>query len=170
MRFFLDTEFTTDDPAALELMSIGIVGEDGSEFYAVSSEFDPARMSDWVREHVLPLLEPRRDPVWMSRTTIRDRVVAFLGDRATELWGYVPAYDWFLVHGLFGGWSKLPDSIPWNCWDLKQWAWELGVVDELPKQTTTEHHALEDARYDRELYEHLAGIARARGLPVPRRR
>jgi len=166
VRFFIDTEFTTDDPSTLELISIGVVGEDGSEYYAVSNEFDERRVGDWVGEHVMGLLEPRTDPVWRSRAHIRDDLVAFLGERATELWGYSPAYDWFLLHGLFGGWSKLPETFPWNCWDLKQWAWQLGATD-LPEQTSRTHHALDDARHDRDVFVFLLGIARARRFPAP---
>ena len=39
MRYFYDTEFI-EDGSTIELVSIGIVAEDGREFYAVSTEFD----------------------------------------------------------------------------------------------------------------------------------
>ena len=42
MRFFYDTEFI-EDGETIELISIGIVGDDGREYYAVSTDFDPAR-------------------------------------------------------------------------------------------------------------------------------
>lgn len=164
MRFFLDTEFTTDVPEEVELISIGVVGEDGSEFYAVSNEFETDRCGPWVTENVLPLLEPRDDPVWRTRAQIRDDLVAFLGDRATEMWGYSPGYDWWVVHSLFGRWGNLPEAFPWNCWDLKQWAWHLGVVDSLPSQTELPvHHALADARHDRMVHGFLADVAARAG-------
>lgn len=166
MRFFIDTEFTSDDPDHLQLISIALVGEDASEFYAVSTEFDRSACSDWVVEHVLPHIEPRDHQAWMSGAQIRDGIVSFLGARAKEMWGYVPAYDWFLLHRLFGGWSKVPESFPRHVWDLKQWAWQLGVT-EFPEQDSREHHALDDARWDRLLFEHLCELARARGLPAP---
>ncbi len=40
MKFFLDTEFI-EDGRTIDLVSIGVVAEDGREFYAVSTEFDP---------------------------------------------------------------------------------------------------------------------------------
>lgn len=166
MRFFLDTEFTDEDPARLELISIGVVAEDGREYYAVSNEFDEARCSDWVRQHVLPSLEPRDDPAWRARATIRDDLVAFVGERGTELWGYVPGYDMLLLHGLFGGWSHLPESWPWNMWDLKQWAWHLGAT-ELPANPGREHHALDDARHAVRIFDFLAQVARGRRWPDP---
>ena len=48
MRFFYDSEFI-EDGRTIELISIGVVAEDGREYYAVSSEFDPSRAGDWVR-------------------------------------------------------------------------------------------------------------------------
>ena len=41
MRYFYDTEFI-EDGETIELVSFGVVAEDGREFYAVSSDFDPA--------------------------------------------------------------------------------------------------------------------------------
>ena len=165
VRYFIDTEFTTDDPSAIELISIGIVAEDGREYYAISKGFDQERVSGWVAEHVLPLLEPESDPGWRPLETIRDELISLLNDPNDEVWGYSPAYDWFLVHSLFGGWSKLPETMPRHCWDLKQWAWQMKVTD-LPRQTAREHHALEDARHDAVVYSHLRSVAKARGYPL----
>jgi hypothetical protein len=161
MRFFIDTEFTSDAPGRLELISIAFAAEDGSEFYAVSSEFDEGNASDWVRANVLPQLEPRDDPAWMTRDGIRDGLVAFVGERATELWGRSPAYDMVLLHGLFGGWGALPQGWPWHCWDLKQWSVHLGLT-ELPDPPERAHHALVDARHQRDLFTLLHDVARGR--------
>lgn len=48
VRYFYDTEFI-EDGQTIELVSIGIVAEDGREYYAVSTDFDPARANPWVR-------------------------------------------------------------------------------------------------------------------------
>ena len=55
MRYFYDTEFI-DDGRTIELISIGVAAEDGREYYAISTEFDPDRAGAWVRKHVLPKL------------------------------------------------------------------------------------------------------------------
>ncbi len=55
MRYFYDCEFI-EDGRTIELVSIGVVCEDGREFYAVSTEFDPDRAGKWVRRNVLPKL------------------------------------------------------------------------------------------------------------------
>jgi len=54
MRLFLDTEFT--DLLHCELLSIGIVSEDGREFYAECSDADLSLCSDFARYGVLPQL------------------------------------------------------------------------------------------------------------------
>src|SRR6266849_4998295 len=52
MRYFLDTEFI-DDGHAIDLISIGIVPDDGRELYLQSVEFNIDKASPWVRENVL---------------------------------------------------------------------------------------------------------------------
>lgn len=54
MRLFLDTEFT--DFIDCDLISIGIISEDGREFYAERNDFDLSRCSEFVKAAVLPLL------------------------------------------------------------------------------------------------------------------
>ena len=65
VRFFYDCEFI-EDGATIDLVSIGVVDETGREFYAVSTEFDPARAIDWVRRNVLDKLPSPADPAWRS--------------------------------------------------------------------------------------------------------
>ena len=52
LRYFLDTEFI-EDGKTIDLISIGIVSEDGREFYAVNEDCDFGKASDWVLENVL---------------------------------------------------------------------------------------------------------------------
>lgn len=52
MRFFIDAEFI-EDGRTIDLISIGIVREDGREFYAINDDCDWDKASDWVRENVL---------------------------------------------------------------------------------------------------------------------
>jgi hypothetical protein len=55
MLIFLDTEFS--DFADRELISIGMVGEDGRHaFYAELQDFDREKCNGFVRSTVLPLL------------------------------------------------------------------------------------------------------------------
>ena len=77
MRFFYDCEFI-EDGTTIDLVSIGVVGEDGREFYAVSTEFDPSRAGAWVRANVLPKLPSPADPAWRSRSRLRADLLDFV--------------------------------------------------------------------------------------------
>lgn len=65
MKYFLDTEFIEGFHKPLfgkkrhfiDLISIGIVAEDGRQYYAVSKEFNPKDADSWVTKNVL---EPLR--------------------------------------------------------------------------------------------------------------
>lgn len=66
MRYYIDTEFSekTKRPLFgkpyhfLQLISIGIVAEDGREYYAINQDFTFDEASDWVKHNVLkPLVD-----------------------------------------------------------------------------------------------------------------
>jgi hypothetical protein len=56
MRYFYDTEFI-EDGKTIDLISIGIVAEDGRYLYLQSTEFQHRKASPWVKEHVLLQLD-----------------------------------------------------------------------------------------------------------------
>jgi hypothetical protein len=55
MRYWYDTEFL-DTGSTIDLVSIGMVAEDGRELYLQSCEFEHSKANDWVKEHVFPHL------------------------------------------------------------------------------------------------------------------
>jgi hypothetical protein len=139
----------------LDLISVGLVAEDGREFYAESSDVDWSRANRWTVQTVRPLLQ---GPA-MPQEDIGYGVRRFTdGDESPVFWGYFPAYDWVAFTWLFGGLSDLPFHFPQLCLDIKQWAIELGDP-ELPVQQGVRHHALADARWTREAWTYLAGLA-----------
>ena len=114
MRYFYDTEFI-EDGRTIELISIGVVAEDGREYYAVSTEFDPERAGSWVRANVLPKLPPPASQLWRSRRQIRADLEKFLGvsdgeRRPIELWAWVAAYDHVALCQLWGPMTALPPA------------------------------------------------------------
>ena len=147
MRYFYDTEFI-EDGRTIELISIGVAAEDGREYYAVSTEFDPGRAGRWVRTHVLPKLPPPASKLWRSRSTIRTELEAFLGiDGAEpiELWAWVGAYDHVVLCQLWGTMPELPAAIPRFTRELRQF-WEDRGKPQLPARSPGSHDALVDAR------------------------
>ncbi len=121
MRFWYDTEFL-EDGRTIELVSIGVVAEDGREYYAVSSEFDPDRAIPWVRRNVLDKLPSPADRAWRSRERIRDDLLAFLTEpgEPIELWAWYAAYDHVALAQLWGAMPGLPLAIPRFTHELAQ--------------------------------------------------
>lgn len=163
MRFWYDTEFL-EDGRTIELVSIGVVAEDGREYYAVSTEFDPAAAIPWVRENVLPQLPPQGDPAWRSKAQIRADLIDFLQE-APELWAWIGPYDHIVLVQLWGDMLALPRHLPRYTREVKQlWA-SLGEPP-LPKQPSADHHALADARHVKVKWEAMAEKAYLLGLTI----
>eukprot|EP00918_Siedleckia_nematoides_P036361 GHVU01079058.1.p1 GENE.GHVU01079058.1~~GHVU01079058.1.p1 ORF type:complete len:311 (-),score=46.14 GHVU01079058.1:287-1219(-) len=152
MKIWFDTEFV-EDGHTIDLISIGMVREDGAAYYAECAEFDPDRAGDWVARNVLPHLTGEAKP----RVQIAREIAAFAGERP-EFWAYYADYDWVALCQLYGTMMDLPKGWPMYCRDLKQWADMLGGAA-LPPQDTTEHHALNDAQWTRAAWEHLSLLA-----------
>ncbi|HEX7760339.1 MAG TPA: 3'-5' exoribonuclease [Caulobacteraceae bacterium] len=153
MKYFFDTEFI-DQPYTLDMISIGIVAEDGREYYAESNEVDWSRASKWTLAHVKPQLEG----FGMEREKIGYAIRRFTEhDEAPEFWGYFPAHDWVMFCWLFGGMGELPFHYPQHCLDLRQWAMHLGDP-ELPHQSSARHNALADAKWTKQVWEFLARL------------
>ncbi len=154
MRFWIDTEFDDSRPA-VDLIALAAVSEDNREYYAVSTDFDPARVKPWVKENVIPKLGSNNSDLWKSLSVMREEFLGFVGTEPAEFWSLNPTYDWYLITwNFFHGWDNLPSNWPFECYDLAQWAFHLGV--KLPKMDDPEeHHALADAHYHRQLYEFL---------------
>lgn len=154
MKYFLDTEFIEGFHKPLfgkrrhfiDLISIGIVREDGREYYAISNEFNPNDADKWVKENVISKL-PRKSVNWSDQggdgpraisesllykpnSVIANEVRLFFGcyedslfwraPPCIEVYGYYSDYDWVLLCSLFGRMIDLPKGFPMFCIDLKQ--------------------------------------------------
>jgi hypothetical protein len=160
MKFFLDTEFIERGSGyPLTLLSIGIVAENGREFYAVH-DTPTTGANQWVIDNVLPHLgESERLSLGEIKTRIMDWVSDCQGnDGKPEFWGYFADYDWVVFCQIFGTMIDLPKGWPMYCRDLKQWCDQLGNP-RLPPQDSTEHNALNDARWNRKAFEVLVEVA-----------
>jgi len=158
MKYWIDTEFIAR-PFTIDLISIGLVAENGREFYAESNETDWSKASPWTLANVRPQLDGKG----MSREDISYALRNFAdGDEHPVFWGYFPAFDWVAFVGLFGGLEELPFHYPQLCLDIKQWAIELGDP-QLPEPQGARHHALRDARWTRDAWAFLARLDPAAG-------
>ena len=175
-KYWLDTEFI-EDGRTIDLISLGIVAEDGRAHYFQSTEAHFHCANDWVRANVLPHLEHQgcnrqttpsewrcdwKDDIpscpWRSRRQIAEELIRFCDPERygkPEFWGYYADYDWVALCQVFGTMMDLPKGWPMYCRDLKQWADSLGNPT-LPEQGRGEHHALADAQWNRQAWLFLA--------------
>lgn len=164
MRYWYDTEFI-EDGVSIELLSIGIVAEDGREFYAENGEADLRKASPWVVEHVLPNMwsqQPcaNRPSPWASGKVvggflqyreIRDAIKDFCNPckyGIPEFWADYAAYDHVALCQLFGMMVQLPPNYPMYTRDLRQEIDRAGI--EPATQLVGNHNALSDARWVRD--------------------
>jgi hypothetical protein len=157
MRFFFDTEFF-EDGWTIDLISIGIVAEDGREYYAENTEFVRVKASAWVEENVFPHLKCFQGDFSFhkNRATIAKEILGFVGREKPEFWAYYSAYDWVALCQLYGQMIDLPKGWPMWCRDIKQLCMSVGN----PKleKVAGEHNALVDARWNMAMWEKLNNL------------
>lgn len=169
LRIWYDCEFV-EDGRTIDLLSIGMVAEDGRELYRVNGDYeimDRAVRHDWLRENVagyLPVHLYQEPGYWVwepnhpdfeavrDRDRIRDDVEQFIRDSLAisgyddvRLWAWYGAYDHVAYAQLFGKMIDLPEGFPMWTNDLKQEVDRIGnpKLPDLPGKQ--EHHALADA-------------------------
>ena len=176
-----DTEFL-EDGKTIELISIGIVSNDGREYYAVNSDMDVDRIrkDSWLLENVwkhLPLRGYRSHLVTVGcgneirtkdagildtkdvrvkpKWVIANEVRDFLlaGSGEPELFAYYAAYDHVALAQLWGRMINLPEGIPMWTHDLMQYLEQMPEDFQKPPQDGDEHHALADARWNMKLLQ-----------------
>ena len=159
MKYFLDTEFSeSGHMQPIMLISIGIVSEDGREYYAEPNDTDLSFADEWLHKNVIPhLTGPKK-----NRKDIADDILEFIGwpfgahDEKPEFWAYFADYDWVVFCQLFGRMIDLPAGLPMLCHDIKQMANHMGIPKHaFPKQVGVAHNALEDARWNRKVHMFL---------------
>lgn len=174
-RVWYDTEFI-ENGRTIDLISIGMVREDGAEYYAVSSDSaeddikSRIQNHQWLMENVVPHLPVTSKPSYRAGENsckwgfyhldlhsplvkpawvIRNEVTAFLAVPQLQLRAWYGAYDHVVLMQLWGRMIDKPEGIPMWTFDLKQEADRLGNP-QVP-DWGTEHNALDDAKRAREI-------------------
>jgi hypothetical protein len=150
MKIWFDTEFI-EDGKTIDLLSIGMVREDGKTLYLENLSADVNRASQWVKDNVIAHLDYVKHGV--AREEIGPKVKAFVEEKP-EFWAYYADYDWVALCQLYGTMMDLPKGWPMYCRDVKQLCDDMGNP-KLPEQNSTEHHALADALWTREAWQFL---------------
>lgn len=160
---FIDTEFTSLDPAIGELLSVGIVKQDGSTLYLELETTAP--IDPWVERHVMPQLKQQK----ISASDAKQQIRAFIGRKMPYAMAYVDNYDNLYLVKLFGvgklpfKWMTLdfstvlfmhgvdPAKLLANGSDVKVFYESLGIDFKIYRQ----HHALDDALLLRDVWQKL---------------
>lgn len=183
MKVFYDTEFL-EDGKTIELISIGMVAENGTTYQAYNSEMPTERIKNhhWLMGNVVPHLplvngvgeidgkkyftldykDVNVKPRWVIANEVRTWLRSF---DSLELWAYYCSYDHVALAQMFGPMVNLPMGIPMFTNDLRQLIGLVGKVTGLSKQQLmpkypdhVEHDALSDARQVMMHYNHLRTV------------
>jgi hypothetical protein len=163
---YYDTEFL-EDGKTTDLISIGMVTDDGREYYAVVGDDDlisRAREHPWLLESVvssLPVKASGTGNFWdwdgqhPDYPSVKDRAVIaaevrdfILAKPDPRLWAWYGSYDHVVLSQLWGRMIDHPAGVPMWTADLKQETELLGYgEDDLPALPgVVQHNALSDAR------------------------
>ena len=173
MKYFYDTEFI-EDGKTIDLISIGIIAEDGREYYAVNSDMPVNRIQKepWLCRNVIPHLPltftgvteagpysflfnlDRKStlvrPEWVIANEVREFLLA--NGEPVDLWADFSAYDHVVLCQLWGRMIDLPKGLPMRTNDFQQKLEDMGFPA-IPEQPSGLHDALADARHLRDSFK-----------------
>jgi hypothetical protein len=179
MKVMYDTEFLERPGGTIAPISIGMVREDGREYYAVYADMPTLEIArnEWLMENVMASIghkqftshvtgtgQPVRDffltdPDAKPQSLIRMQILEFVYDIKPEWWAWYGAYDHVVFCQTFGRMIDLPAGFPMFTNDLKQFVKASGNP-QMPEQPAGKHNALEDARFNWERYNFLTQHAK----------
>ena len=150
LNLFLDTEFA--DLEATELISLALVSEDGKHVFYAERDPLPIEATEFVREHVYPLLE--RGKAVLNDALFTTRLRAFISAVDEPLVIYDYPGDWRLLSWALNGFD-LPRNVTMNYGSMPDIMVTLEQSSTVLEYTeawfdthpqAARHHALVDAR------------------------
>lgn len=162
MKIFFDTEFTGLHQNT-NLISIGIVAEDGREFYAEISDYNNRYISVWVKENVINNLTGKNV---IKQAELKDKLTRWLEQYdEVEVWSDCLAYDWVLFCQIWGGAGFVPRNVSYIPFDICTMMKLNGVDPDINREEyvgkekfrkARKHNAMHDARVIKACYDKLA--------------
>lgn len=140
LLLFLDTEFT--DFTAMVLISIGIVSQEGHEFYAENSEYTLTWCNDFVKSQVLPKLQGGEHA--MPYAHLKEKLQIWLSDLLEEYSSVLFVFDHSIDGSLLG--DLLTDYPQKEKVEGRRDDLDAGIELYFMYDRSNEHHALHDAR------------------------
>lgn len=163
MKLFFDTVFTGLHQNTT-LLSIGIVDENGREFYRELDDYDPTQLNDWLRTNVVAnFLNEGSVNHSMLREDLREWLKAYDFGETIEVWSDCLAYDWVLFCEIFGGAFEVPKNIYYIPFDICTLMKIKGIDPDINREDLTDklwgderkHNSLHDAKVIKACYDKL---------------
>lgn len=161
MKVFFDTEFTGLHQNTT-LISVGLVDENGREFYAELIDYDQTQVDDWLQDNVIANLNGKnRSTTEQLRYDLAKWLSAY--DKV-EMWSDCLSYDWVLFGNIWGHAFDIPKNIYYIPFDICTMMKLKGVDPDINREeyafnavpeTAQKHNALWDAQVIRACYENL---------------
>jgi 3'-5' exoribonuclease-like protein len=173
MRYHHDFEFEENGETIIPI-SLGMVSDDNRELYMINKEYMqsyidlegyywkgkyPSELTNWLCVNVCDKIsQDDIDAYGVDYDAWGVRIIDFISDggkykswREVELWGYYAAYDHVALAQVFGPMINLPAPIPMFTNELMT----IQHGQDLPTrpEDLPEHHALNDAKYQRLVFE-----------------
>lgn len=180
MKVFFDTEFTGLHQNTT-LISIGLVSEDGKEFYAEFTDYNESQVDEWIEKNVIQnlIIHPERNIysslldgqriVKGTREYISSRLREWLEQyESVEMWSDCLSYDWVLFNQLFGHAFNIPKNVYYIPFDICTLMKIKGVDPDINREEFArsgsywftedqiqKHNALWDAKMIKACYDKL---------------
>ena len=179
MNLYFDTEFTGLHKNTT-LISIGIIADDGKEFYGEFTDYDESQLDDWIKKNVianLPLQNLGFDsylpPFNKDKCFVRGKTETIVKELKewlsqfdeVEIWSDCLAYDWVLFNNLFGHAFNIPNNIYYIPFDICTLFKVKGIDPDISREEFInnsikgkKHNSLYDAKVIRACYKKLINI------------
>jgi len=183
-KIFFDTEFTGLHQDT-ELISIGLVAENGETFYAESSAWTgysaPKGDRDWIYSNVVPHLkffrkthEGRFKQDTLNSIEMFDNTKNIAKELSTwlnlfgevEMWSDCLSYDWVLFNQLWGHAFNIPKNVYYIPMDICTMFKLNGIDPDINREEfvgmtdgVQKHNALHDAQVIKACYEKLREVS-----------
>jgi hypothetical protein len=169
MKIFFDFEMTGLHQNTTPI-SLGMVTEDGQQFYTEFMDYDKTQVTPWIQEHVIDKLSfdaSYNTPIaWGALHTVKFTMIGFHQGISNmmaewfrqfdqvEMWGDVLAYDWVLFCEMFpivyDSAERLPSNIYYIPFDIATLAKLKGIDPDFDRKEFSgnageKHNALVDA-------------------------
>jgi len=159
MRIYFDTEFTGLHKDTT-LISIGMIDEDGREYYAELCDYDREQCDEWIEENVLNNLKGGN---FITKDELKNELTEWLSEyEDVEIWSDCLSYDWVLFNDIFGGAFDIPKNVYYIPFDICTLMKVKGVDPDISREDYAEmneksskHNALWDAKVIKACYEKL---------------